>query len=167
MRLETAMARRKKLPPPDIVAVAVLDPELGYMKPRAASTRDDPLWGMLNRRQIKQSQFAAGRRWQEYRGDAEGLGSLRGLDTTREPVDGSGKYPEPLTDRQRTAQFSINDAKVCLGSFGSWLLEKVLWERRPIKEIAEDLGWVRQHDAEFMGRYFRLCLEQLARLWRL
>lgn len=159
------MTRRKKLP--DAIGVAVLDPELGYMKQREVSTRDDPLWGMLSRQQIVQPQFNAGRQWQEYRGNSEGIGSLRAIDTTKEPVDGGGSYPEPITDRQKEAVIAIQQARMCLGTFGSWLVEAVLWNRLSIKEFAEEIGWEKERDAEFLGRHFRLCLEQLARLWGL
>lgn len=168
MRLETAMARRKKLPPPDIVQDEVDNPyQVGPLKITVAvSTRDDPLRGMLARGQIDRAQYEAGRLWQKYREQSE-VGGIRAIDTTKEPVDGGGAYPEPITDAQRLAVMKLNAAAVELGPYGTRLVESVLGRRLSIVQAAAERFMVSKRGELYIGRRLVECLETLAVLWGL
>lgn len=172
-----SMARRKPYKPPlspDMVPVEVENPyAVGPVRVVAmASTRDDPLRGMLARGQIDQAQFEAGRLWQKYREDSE-VGGLKAMDWRREPVDGTPVYPEPITDRQRKAVGALNEARCYLGSYGYALIESVLSYnpilRRgmTIVEAAAERKMVSKRGELYIGRRFVECLESLAVLWGL
>jgi hypothetical protein len=166
---ESVMTRRKKAElPPDIVAVEVDNPyEVGPLKIVAlASTRDDPLRGMLSREHIGPAQFEAGRLWQRYRERAE-LGAVRGIDMTVEPVDGRGAHPELLTDARREAVDKINEAREKLKPFIFSLLESILDRRYTVTQAAAERGFVSNHGIKFIGKRFREGLDELAVLWGL
>lgn len=160
------MTRRKKSPPPDIVSAEVENPyAVGPLKITVAvSTRDDPLRGMLARGQIDQAQFEAGRLWQKYREQSE-VGGIRAIDTTREPVDGGGAYPEPITDAQRKAVMQLKAADGKLGERGREIIEMVLWHRYSITQVAAAYATHTRKGVEYQGARFRECLEALAKLW--
>jgi hypothetical protein len=166
-----AMAKRKKPPemPPDRIVVSISDPELGYMREREASAKDI-LWQLLSRRQIDQPMFNAGRHWQQCRYLAEGIGTIMGLDTTREPVDTCTNATRALiTDRQQRAREWLIEAELALGPFGARLVESVLWKSidnkiHPITSAAAERGMVSQRGVEYIGRRFRECLETLVDL---
>lgn len=171
------MARREKtISSPDIVPVMVENPfkyDGSPAKiPAAASTRDDPLRGMLSRGQIDVCQFEAGRLWQKYREQSE-IGGLKAMDFTREPVDGGPGFPEPITDDQRKAVGKLIEARRHLGSYGADLIESVLCYnpvmRRgmTIVEAAAERKMVSKRGELYIGRRFIECLESLAKLWGL
>jgi hypothetical protein len=168
------MAPRRKKPaapamPPDVVVVMVDNPyEFGPAKtPAVASRRDDPLLGMLSRKQIDSAQFEAGRLWQKYREQSEGVSGIKAMDPTNEPVDGSGGYPDPITDTQRKAVVQLKRADGVLGTRGREIVEMVLWQRYSIIQVSAALGFVSRKGVEYQGGRFRECLEALAKLWGL
>lgn len=168
MRLERTMARKKPKLPPDIVVDEVDNPYThAGARPKITvvlSTRDDPLRGMLARGQIDKAQFEAGRLWQLYREQSE-VGGIRAIDTTKEPVDGGGSYPEPITDTQRKAVLQLKAADARLGERGREIVEMVLWRRFTIIQVSAAFGFVSRSGVDYQGRRFRECLEALARLW--
>jgi hypothetical protein len=151
--------------PPDVVVVMVDNPyEFGPAKtPAVASKRDDPLFGMLSRGQVDKAQFQAGREWQRYREHSEGVSGIKAMDPTKEPVDGSGGYPDPITDQQRAAVMALNEAHRYLGSY----LSQVLWRRLTITQTAAGLGMVSNRGLAYTGKRFREALEKLAVFWGL
>jgi hypothetical protein len=168
-----AMARRKPYKPqlpPDVVLVRVDDPfRYSDTAPKVvalASTRDDPLLRLWAHKAIDDTQLAAGRLWQKYREQSE-VGGLKAIDTTKEPVDGGGGYPEPITDAQKRAVVRLNEARVHLGRYGADLLESVLWERHSLVRAAAARKFVSRNGLSYLGRRFRECLEALAKLWGL
>lgn len=166
------MAKRKKPPelPPDLVLVRVDNPYRYDGAPQktdaVASTRDDPLRGMLARGQIGTHQFEAGRLWQKYREQSE-IGLLKAIDTTKEPVDGGGCLLEPITDRHRKAVDALNEARRYLGSYGADLIESVLARRLSIAQASAERKMVSVRGRDYIGRRFGECLEALAKLWGL
>jgi hypothetical protein len=123
-------------------------------------TRDDPLAGMLARSQIDQAQFSAGRQWQEHWENA-GVGIIKAIDPTKEPVDGKGSVVDPFTDRQKEAFTELHVVQRTLGYEGDLLVRDVLGERLPIMEAARRRG----RSPRYVGVRFRECLETLARMW--
>ena len=126
------------------------------------STRDDPIAGMLARGQIDLAQMQAGRIWQKFWEDAEG-GVLRGIDPTREPVDGKGPAISPFTDKRAHACEELRNARIMLGWEGDCIVRGVLSERLQIHQVAIRHG----RPAKYMGQRFKECLETLAKLWGL
>lgn len=129
----------------------------------ARATRDDPLAGMLARGQIDRAKYEAGRIWQRHWENAAIGGTLKGCDTTREPVDGRGQTPDPFTDRQRAAVQKLREATVALGYNGDRIIRMVLADRMSIIQVADVL----KRHKKYIGVRFRECLETLAKLWSL
>ena len=123
-------------------------------------TRDDPLAGLLARNQIDLAQFSAGRAWQRHWEDAA-IGAVRGIDPTKEPVDGKGAPVAAFSDRQRKAFLELRLVAATLGFEGNRIVHLVLAERLSLADAAERLD----KPAKFMGQRFRECLETLAKLW--
>jgi hypothetical protein len=172
MLQERTMTRRKHKPelPPDVVIGEAENPyrHAGAQQRIvvAFATRDDPLRAMLARGQIDTAQFQAGRLWQQYDEQAE-IGTLKAIDTTKEPVDGGGSYPEPITDRQREAVGALSEARSHLGSFGSKLVASVLGRRLSIVQAASERGLTTNRGVNYLSKRFVECLETLAVLWKL
>jgi hypothetical protein len=173
--LETLMSRRSrkaKRAGADMVragatqagatATAVVDDpyEAGARTAVVVSLRDDPLRRLRARNQIDEAQFQAGRHWQRLCEEAE-IGSIRAVDTTREPVDG-GSQRELLTDRQRRAAQGLMRAARALGREGDELVRDVLGRRLFIEQAAALRGATTQRSIDYVGRRLRECLETLA-----
>ena len=126
--------------------------------------RDDPLAGLLARRQIDKAQFEAGRRWQLFY-EAAGAGTVSAIDPLREPVDGHGASRAGVTDRHCDAIQEIRDAAIRLGFDRHVLTRMVLGDGLTIQEIARRKGRTDQSEVKFIGRDFRRCLEILAEHW--
>jgi hypothetical protein len=162
IRVDQVARRKPPKPelPPDRIVVAISDPELGYMRDREVTAKDI-LWQLLSRREIDQPMFNAGRRFQHYRYRVEGIGGLRGIDTTREPVDGSGAYPEPITDSQQIARKKLIAAQSALGPYGYALVESVLWRGLSIAQAAAERFMVSKRGKLYIGRRLNECLDTL------
>src|SRR4051812_21763426 len=63
--------------------------------------RNDPIGQLFSRKQIDDAQHAAARKWQAYREAADT--PLRSSGHLQEPVDGGGRLPQGITDRQLEA----------------------------------------------------------------
>lgn len=151
------------LPINSVVAPAVVQDHAGDYIRVLRSVRDDPLAGMLARKQIDEAQFHAGRLWQRYQEDSE-IGGARAIDPTKEAVDG-GRFKEPDITRMSVALVKLREAKGELGEYGISLIYDVLQRRMTIIEIAASRHMPRQREVDYLGRRFRECLESLARLW--
>lgn len=166
-----AMTRRKPQQlPPDIVIGEADNPYTHDGAQRkiqvAYSTRDDPLRGMRSRNQIDEAQFQAGMLFQLYLEQAE-IGFLKAIDTTKEPVDGGGSFPDPITDRQKRAVEELNDARSHLGSYGYELIASVVGRRLSIVQASAERKMVSKRGELYIGRRLGECLDTLAVLWGL
>ena len=153
------------LPRNSVVAPAVVKDEAGDYIKVLRSVRNDPLVGMLSRKQIDEAQFVAGRTWQAHHEHSQ-IGSISAIDPTKEAVDG-GKIPEPISDRQIKAIRALQAAERQLGAFGASLIFDVLGRRMSISEIARARMMTRQREIDFLSMRFRECLESLAKHWGL
>lgn len=123
--------------------------------------RGDTLAYMLDRRQIDKCQFEAGRRWQRYHEDA-GIGSIKAMDTTKEPVDGGGAISEGITDRVKEAVRGLARADAAVGLNGVFLIREVLGTGLTLDQVATSRGMVSKTDRDRLGWRFRGCLDELA-----
>ena len=123
--------------------------------------RGDTLAYMLERRQIKPHQFEAGREWQKHYYRA-GIGSVKAMDTTKEPVDGGGRVSEGLTDTVRKAVKALARADAAVGPHFIGLIRDVLASGRTLEEIARDRGMESKTGRDRLGWAFRECLDALA-----
>lgn len=158
--------RAVDLPINSRVAVAIVaDPysETGDKIEVLRSVRDDPLAGMLSRKQIDEAQFHAGRLWQRFHENSE-IGAINAVDPCKEKVDG-GKSPEPIGERQIRAFRALAEADKALGVEGRQLVRDILARRWSISEAANYRGVQAELEVKYIGRRFRECLETLAELW--
>ena len=122
--------------------------------------KDDPLAGMLARRQIDQAQFIAGRTWQRYWEDSE-IGCVRAVDPTKEPVDGKSPPRSPFTDKQQHAFSELQQVRGILGQEGNTIVCEILGQRVQLEMVAQ---W-HARPKPYIGMRFRECLESMAKLW--
>lgn len=125
------------------------------------NVRDDPLGALWARRQIDDAKYCAGRHWQKLYEQAE-IGGIRGMDTTREPVDGGGFRIEFLTERRRRAVAKLARCTELLGLRGDALVRDVLGKGMFLTQAAADRGLATRRGLEYLGVRFRECLETLA-----
>src|SRR5262245_20114254 len=98
------------------------------------NVRDAPLARMHSRQRISDAQFAAGRRWQEYRENSE-IGGAHGIDPTQPAVDG-GRWKEPDVSRLSVALAELRAADAALQVYAASLVYDVLARNMSITEIA-------------------------------
>jgi hypothetical protein len=79
-----------------------------------ASLRDDPLGRLFARRHIDEGQYRAGLKLLELFGLAE-IGSVQGMDPSKEPVDGRGAFVEAITDSHIRAARQLAPCAACGG----------------------------------------------------
>lgn len=127
------------------------------------SIRDDPLAGLMARKQIDAAQFEAGRLWQQYREDSE-IGGARAIDTTKEAVDG-GRFKEPDITKMSKALAKLKEAHVDLGEYEWSLVYDVLERRMSITQIAAARSITSGRQICSIMERFRGALESLAKLW--
>lgn len=147
------------LPYNSVISVAIVaDPysDKGENIQVTRSLRDDPLAGMLSRRQIDEAQFQAGRKFQ-FTHEQSTIGRLRAIDPGKEAVDG-GLPPDFLTSGQMQAFKTLSGMRRCLGPDGYRLLFDVLCERIGLGDAA----MARQQRVRFTCILFRGHLERLA-----
>ena len=132
------------------------------------SIRDDPLGRLFARNQISEPLFEAGRYWQAMY-EASMIGRVRGMDPTKEPVDGTPVYPEPITDRHKKAVKWLEAIARELGSAGDEVIFMVLGNRIFINDMVVSLGYVdiygkpQQRAVDYYSRRLRECLETIAK----
>jgi hypothetical protein len=127
--------------------------------------RRDPIGAMEARGQLEIYQIDAARHWQELHEASQVGGGIKAMDTTKDPVDGGGLIPDPITDRQRKALAEIHRADVVLGSQGSALVRHVLADCLSIGQIAEMYGVPTARERDRLGWMFRKCLDELAKCY--
>jgi hypothetical protein len=148
----------------EVADTGVKDPYDGQPIVVVRSVRDDPVGKMGARGQIDEAQLAAARHWQRDYENSE-IGGIRASDTTREPVDGGGAFPEPITDTTRRAVKSLTYTARKLGQEGDALIRHVLGQGMSIEVAAAARGMSGNHEIRYLGRRFRECLETLAVLY--
>jgi hypothetical protein len=131
-----------------------------------ASIKDDPLGKMGARSQIDGAQLAAGRRWQADYERSE-IGGIKANDTTREPVDGGGAYPDPISDQTMGAVRRLAEAREALGIEGESLVRDVLAGGLSIELVCARRNLTTERERKYIGRRFREALETLAMLYGL
>lgn len=148
-----------------MAASAVVDDPLerGKRLEVTVTLRDDILRHLRVRGEIDEAQFQAGRLYERYAEQSQ-IGSVKAMDTTKEPVDGGGEFYEAVTDRQIAAVRQLSEAGRVLGRKGELLVRKILIERRKFRDIAGDGG---RYDLAYVRRHFFDCLDELAVLWNL
>jgi hypothetical protein len=124
------------------------------------STRNDPLADMKAKGQIDQCDYIAGRHWQAAYENAE-IGGIRGIDPSKEAVDG-GRLPEMLTEQQRRAVQDLKAARASLGKEGNQLVVDVLAKGWSIMQASIERGRTTERDRRYVGDRFRECLKTLA-----
>ena len=115
---------------------------------------------MHARDQINDAQFAAARRWQRLWEMAE-IGSLRGVNLSREPVDG-GMIHEPITEAGRKARQRLKKCAEALGMEGELLVRDILGKGLFIKDVAALRGLCGERELKYLGNRFRECLVSLS-----
>jgi hypothetical protein len=126
------------------------------------NTKGDPLRMMHCRGQLDDAKFAAGRRWQHLYEEAE-IGSIKGADTTKEPVDGGGWAPELMTDRRKKAVLALIKCKKIVGREGDHLLRQVLVFNKTITAAGEYYGIFSEWKLGRLADLFKHSLELLAK----
>jgi hypothetical protein len=141
--------------------VVVEDPfEAGAKITVFRSLRDDPLAAMHTAGQLDDAQFLAGRRWQEIKRICQ-VGDEQAIDPAKEAVDG-GRGPGGITDQQIDAFKDQSKALRALGIEGGYLIQLFLDKGLTLTLIAEQWGWFKERDRDFLGRRLRECLDTLA-----
>lgn len=128
------------------------------------SIRDDPLGRLHARGQIDEAQYLAGRRWQALY-EAVEIGGARGIDPTREAVDGGRGAVDGLTDARRKAAKDLARADVALGSRGMNLIRSFLGSGLTPTHLAAmmvDLDGRERDRVAFVVARIRECLGTLA-----
>lgn len=126
------------------------------------SLRDDPLARLRVRNQISETQYQAGRLWQADYEVAE-IGSTKGIDTTRDVVDG-GRFADLNTDRRLAAAARLKRDRLRLGRLGEIIVTDVLGRGLMITQAVENRGFSDRASLEFYGRLFRESLNTIAEI---
>lgn len=161
--------------------VTVDDPyEPGAKITALASLRGDPLGRLHERDQLRSPQeriddakrgrntgtarYEAGR-WYQKRLELAEVGSVKAMDTTKEPVDGGGMTAEPITERQRRACKELDLADKKLGIHGKLIARAILGDRCSLKQVAVRFGLnTGERAVSYLGARFREILETLAKV---
>jgi hypothetical protein len=126
-----------------------------------SNVRGDPARLMHSRGQIDHAQFMAARRWQQLWEMSE-IGSLRGVNLSREPVDG-GMIHEPITEAGRRARQRLKQCAEVLGMEGESLVRDILGKGLFIKDVAALRGLRCERELKYLGNRFQECLVSLSR----
>jgi hypothetical protein len=146
---------------PDLKRVGV---EFRYVEDRISAPRtlrDDQLGRLHHRRQVSEAQYAAGRHWQRLF-DQAAIGRIRSSGDLRDPVDGSPRYPDPLTDRQQQAMKALGQLDGLLGELGSAVVRAILAENMNYTQVARQWGDGSRASTEHIGWLFRWYMSRLA-----
>ena len=137
--------------------------------------RDDPFGQMYARHQLdgrvgdrieRESvgtmRHEAGRAFQRA-WETAGIGAIKSLDFTQEPVDGSARTASGFTDRSKQANARLSGWRRNLGKPGYLLLTYVLIEKMTVIEAANRLyRVVTKATQTYAGHRFRECLDVIA-----
>jgi hypothetical protein len=133
------------------------DPVTLKVRTKLTSLRDDPVGRMERRNQITPLQCEAARVYQGWLAAAE-IGGARGIDPTRERVDGGLGCCDPNTDARARALKALHRVDVQLGVYGAQLARRVLGDKMEIKRVAEAQGNASAAECERLGWRFREVL---------
>ena len=128
------------------------------------SIRNDPLGRLHSHRQIDDTQYQAGRAFQDDWERAER--GPQAIDPGRDYVDGV-QAREPITEGQRKAVLRLNRAERDLGADGSALVHDVLVRGLTMEQIGQRRCLSTQRWKDYFSRRFRECLDRLALLYGL
>jgi hypothetical protein len=128
------------------------------------SIRNDPLGRLHSHRQIDDTQYQAGRAFQDDWERAER--GPQAIDPGRDYVDGV-QTREPITEGQREAVLRLNRAERDLGADGSALVHDVLVRGLTMEQIGQRRCLCTQRWKDYFSRRFRECLDRLALLYGL
>lgn len=161
-----ALRRRDPMLVPDLVDNPYFGPaspaehkQIGVIR----TLRNDPIGQMFVRRQLDAHQHAAARRWQSLRETAGPR--LPSSGDLQEPVDGGGRRPDGVTDRQMAARRMLIQCERMLGPRQHLLLTLILADGHSLLGATQalypdDLTPPRRR---FVGTWFREILSLLAR----
>jgi hypothetical protein len=155
--------RASQLPHGAVVSVVEVDDPYarGERISAVASLGDDPLGALHVRHQIDAAKFMAGRHWQRLY-EASQIGTLRGMDLTRERVDGGGgNGVELMSDHRIKAMAALTRCCGLLGQEGDALVRDVLGKGMQVTEAAAARG-LGPRGLVYLGQRLRECLETLA-----
>ncbi len=128
------------------------------------SLRDDPLAALHSAGQLGthgEVLFLAGRRWQRCFELAQGDG-LRGIDTTRDAVDGGQIARATLSEQQIDAQDDLTKANKALGMEGESIIMDILGRGMTLTKAAAKRSLTSETERKYLGRRFRECLATIA-----
>jgi hypothetical protein len=138
------------VPASRVVPVLVDDPYADGKIVALRSGRDDPLGWLHAHRQIDDQQYPAGRLYERDVEVSEG-GGLRGIDPTKERVDG-GRPPELPIDAIQDARKSRQRAEAAMGLIGAEIAYDHLVEGLSFGQIAlKRAGLYYDDDAKCKG----------------
>jgi hypothetical protein len=143
-----------------VAPLEIIDP-FGAKVVVLASLLGDVLRDLRVRYLIDEAQFTAGRQWQRHWEACE-LG-IKGMDTTKEPVDGGGVSADIVTECSRRARLRIVHCAKVLGRERDSLVVDILGRGMLIKTAASARGIHTERGRQKVGQSFRECLEILAR----
>jgi hypothetical protein len=129
---------------------------------RVVSLRDDPIGQMAHRGQLGNPaetdfRLKAARLWQRYYEVAE-IGGARGIDPTRDVVDG-GRFEMPDTDASLRAQAKLKAVRYALGIIGDRIVTWVLGHKYSLRKVLLLLDRSGRMEQKALGSRFRECLD--------
>lgn len=135
------------------------------LRERVVALRDDPIGQMAKRGQLGDGdesdlRLKAARQWQALHEAAE-IGGARGIDPTRDIVDG-GRYVEADTDQRLDAHRRLAEISRALGLVGDRLVHWILGDKLNLATVANKLGRAGAMEQKVLGHRFRECLDTLA-----
>jgi Domain of unknown function (DUF6456) len=146
----------------EVVAVEIDDPlalEPGEKIVALRSVRSDPLGRLHAHKQLDDTQYRAGRAFQDDWERAER--GPQAIDPAREHVDG-GRGREPVTEGQRQAVLRLNRAERELGADGAAITHDVLVHGLTMEQVGHKRGLASQRWNDYFARRFKECLDRLA-----
>jgi hypothetical protein len=143
------------------VVRAIRDDPLGRLHATGRLRPAKDQWGDDGREDTGLASCLAGRELQRLFEAAEVRGP-RSVDLTQDPVDGGGRVPEIMTDKQMKAIKRLNELYPIMGLVGKWLLIAVLCRGMMPEEYARALGITDPREINSFGRELRRHLEVMA-----
>lgn len=125
------------------------------------SYRDDPLEQLFKKGHIDEPQRDAGIEWQKDYEAAQGASAVRAMQY-KDPVDGGGQIPDPITDRQQNAVKRLAKCDRALGQHGSQIVRLYLGYRMSASGISQYMGDKTKSGVDYIGKRIRECLETIA-----
>ena len=125
------------------------------------SLRDDPVAAMHSRGQLDEAKYKAARHWQRCHELVE-IGGARGIDFTRDAVDGGQIASSSISDAQCKAVADLAKAGKALGMEGEAIIRDFLGRGMPLLHVAAARGLTTARELDYIGRRLKESLETLA-----